>query len=508
MYVSRDACVVGFDRRRRHAFFRGLVGVGLLVLSASVWAATSCPVQFNWRGNSVGGGQDQIGGASLVCSLYNGSTNNGTFIVTDTYTPDTGTPDTPTVAGQNGGCTDNQVRTTIATGVQTPSTTTDAKGLVGVMAAGTTCPTTSCPALGTAQSYSAPIPAPATGSTVCINQCGFTYNGYTASVDKAGAIVAAAESASSTGASCGSPASPTTAGVVPGGSCVSSGGKTTCLDTSSGKNCGTFNGDQVCPASIPPGTCQSFASGGVACTGSPAGSKTIATPPAPNSGTSGTPAVPDGHVDTTLGGLVVNTTNYYSATTVAVSTAVTVTAPGGANVGNGGTATTAPLGSGGDGKGNAGTECGNGMTSTGTAGGCTGSSASGGIDCTSPPVCNGDPVQCRILFETWASRCETLPAREQLLVGMGLSDGTGPTGQVIGLNPTAASSEDIKAVFLAGDTGGWLSRSCPADMPVSLGDYGSVIIPLSDKCQYFQLFGTLVLITGYLVSARIIVEGF
>jgi hypothetical protein len=285
--------------------------------------------------------------------------------------------------------------------------------------------------------------------------------------------------------------------------CVSKSGVTACGVP--GKNCGTFNGDQVCPTSLPPGTCQSFASGGIACTMA-AGASSVPTPPGPNNGTTGTPAVPSGTVAANNSTkTVTTTTNYYSSSVVAASTAAAATTPTGTNTGNGGTA---PVGgTGGDGKGNAGTECGNGMTSNGS-GGCVGDSATGGDDCSAPPVCNGDPVECRILFETWASRCETLPAPDALIAQVGLSRSTGPTGVVLGLNPTASSAEDVKAIFQAGDTGGWLTRSCPADVPVDMGSYGTVTIPLSDKCWAFQLFGTLVLIIAYITAARIIVGGF
>lgn len=32
--------------------------------------------------------------------------------------------------------------------------------------------------------------------------------------------------------------------------------------------------------------------------------------------------------------------------------------------------------------------------------------SSGGGDCTSPPVCQGDSIQCNLLFQTWSIRCE------------------------------------------------------------------------------------------------------
>jgi len=291
------------------------------------------------------------------------------------------------------------------------------------------------------------------------------------------------------------------------GQCVSGGGVTACA-TGSPKNCGVFNGDEVCPTAIPPGTCESYASGGVACTASP-NTWTMPTPPGPNTGTAGQPATPSGHVqqDTVTNGEVstYQVSWYFNAATVQASTQPVQGSAGAGTAGSSGSSGGSSGGSG-DGKGNAGTECGNGTVSDG-AGGCVADSASGGNDCSAPPACAGDAVECRILFETWASRCETLPQGDQLTTAVGLT----PTSQAphqLGLNPDASTAIDVQQVFSAGDHGGWMSRSCPADQVVSLGTYGSLTIPISDKCWAFQLFGTLVLVIAYFVAARIIVEGF
>ena len=123
-----------------------------------------------------------------------------------------------------------------------------------------------------------------------------------------------------------------------GSNCVSSSAGTFCSEDQNGKNCGTFNGDEVCPASLPPGTCESFASGGVACTAA-AGSNTVATPPGPNNGTAGQPATPTGQVQApvTSGGTTTQvTTSYYSSSTIAQSSSGVASSSGGQNVGNGG----------------------------------------------------------------------------------------------------------------------------------------------------------------------------
>lgn len=143
--------------------------------------------------------------------------------------------------------------------------------------------------------------------------------------------------------------------------CTTSGGTTACADTSGGGNCGTFNGDYVCPKAMPDGTCQVFQSGGVACT---VGTGTSpATPPAPNNGTAGTVATPAGSVTD-------NTTNqtsyYYSAAVVNSSTTPVVSASPGSNVGNGGSSSSSG-GGGGSGPNAANGDCGaQGVSCSGT----------------------------------------------------------------------------------------------------------------------------------------------
>jgi hypothetical protein len=107
---------------------------------------------------------------------------------------------------------------------------------------------------------------------------------------------------------------------VPSTTCASAGGNISCMtQNATGKNCGTYNGYQVCVADIPPGKCVSYASGGVACTEA-AGATAATTPPSPNSGTSGVPATPQETVTNPSG-----TTNYYNSTTVSHSTTATTT---------------------------------------------------------------------------------------------------------------------------------------------------------------------------------------
>jgi hypothetical protein len=86
--------------------------------------------------------------------------------------------------------------------------------------------------------------------------------------------------------------------------------------TAAGQYCGTYNGDYVCVGGVAANKCVAYASGGVACT-VPSGG-TAQSPPAPDNGTSGTPATPTGTLSQSVSGTV-TTTNYYSSSVVGSS---------------------------------------------------------------------------------------------------------------------------------------------------------------------------------------------
>jgi hypothetical protein len=227
-----------------------------------------------------------------------------------------------------------------------------------VPASGTSCPTTSCTATA-GHDYNMFVgggAAAAPGSAMCgADGCGYTAG----SSSNARSLVASdgaghqliLQTGTGTGSTCtptSGPPSPSAA--QPGAqtntgaanaTCASASGNIVCATQSSGgKNCGTYNGDQVCVQDMPAGSCVAYASGGVACsTASPTAAAT--TPPSPNNGTAGTPATPSETVTTPAG-----TINYYNTSTVNNSTTATTTGGAGAS----GTPTGAPA-SGGSGSG-------------------------------------------------------------------------------------------------------------------------------------------------------------
>lgn len=134
----------------------------------------------------------------------------------------------------------------------------------------------------------------------------------------------------SVGSACGGSLAASGSAAGASGNCVTSASGTACVDKSSGKNCGMFNGDRVCVDTIAKGTCVSYASGGSACVSS-TGTGNASTPPAPNNGTPGTTATPNMQVS--QGG---TTANYYNSSTVSGSstTVVTSTPQGGDPLGD------------------------------------------------------------------------------------------------------------------------------------------------------------------------------
>lgn len=233
--------------------------------------------------------------------------------------------------------------------------------------------------------------------------------------------------------------------------------------------CGEVNGDVVCPEQVPPDSCVGYSSGGMACdSDAPA-------PPKPDNGTPGTPAAPDVTITNIHG-----STHYYGPTTVNNSSGPPQTSPprGGSPTGSG------------DGSGGGtceGDDCGPG-------------SISGGETCEAAPVCEGDPLQCAAIDQQWRTRCVDMPTDEQLGEMFGPiegAEGTGWTGEDTVLElPESLSSE------------GWIGQTCPEDITINLGgQLPTVTIPISNWCDWFGIFGIMIMVSAYIGGIRIIMGG-
>lgn len=248
-----------------------------------------------------------------------------------------------------------------------------------------------------------------------------------------------------------------------------------------GSSCGEVNGQTICPDKMPTGGCVS-AGDAVVCDNN-AGS-----PPAPDNGTPGQPASPDGQLQGTgPDGEPLPPLDVFGPGTIDGSA-------GGTQTTDGSDATPDDDGSGGDdGDGDCeGADCEDG-----------GGEYSGGATCQTAPLCSGDAVTCGVVHQAWLSRCEAeaarqMPTESELLAETGLSGYT-----EVSVLPN--EHRDILEIF---DDSGFIgSRSCPEDLRV---DYflGDLTFPISQLCSLFQLLGTLVLIGAYIVAARIVAGGF
>jgi hypothetical protein len=248
------------------------------------------------------------------------------------------------------------------------------------------------------------------------------------------------------------------------GECVGVSGGTACVAYErDAQNCGTVNGQPLCLGKVPAGKCLFVGGAGVACDSS-AGS-----PPAPDDGvTPGTPATPVAQIETRdPQGNVTNNYSVYSQTQVNNST-------GGVT---GSYADSSGTGSGiGDGE--------------GEGGGGSGSSSG---SCAIEPSCEGDPIQCAILRQSWLSRCyEPVSDLE--------------VGSLVGA-PSGVGSEIVELGDLETDVFGTEAGSCPADQEITV--FGSVLaLPWSFACQLAGYMRPLILLMAYLQSAYIVVGAF
>jgi len=230
-----------------------------------------------------------------------------------------------------------------------------------------------------------------------------------------------------------------------------------CLQKS-GTNCGYLGEKFVCLPKVGDSKCAVAEDGGRVC------GNRAPMPPVHDNGTPGQPATPAAVVTSTVNN-VTTTMNYFSATQVATS----ARDPGdsGANPYDGDV---------------------NGDEEETEGGGA----AEGGDDCAAPPSCTGDPVGCMIAKQGWLERCgQGIPS-----LGSMMGEGEHPST----LPGTSIDITDAiqPEAFLGGP-------SCPADVEVSLGAWGTAVIPFSEFCSLFNVIGIFVLAWAWLSAARIVV---
>ena len=153
----------------------------------------------------------------------------------------------------------------------------------------------------------------------------------------------------------------------------------------------------------------------------------------------------------------------------------------------------------------------------------TTATSSGGGNCQSPPITNGDAVGAQVAYQTWATRCavERLNATTKggvsvTVVGGSTSSGNSTQAEIEGLSDGEgmAASGDAAGLtqnleFGAGgldDTrfGAQVGGTCPVIPPINLGAMGTLEIDTTRFCEWMELTSILVLILASLGSLRIL----
>lgn len=134
-------------------------------------------------------------------------------------------------------------------------------------------------------------------------------------------------------------------------------------------------------------------------------------------------------------------------------------------------------------------------------------SASGGVDCNSPPVCTGDAPVCAVVQQGWLARCGSSLADKNAngqpdWTEVKDSDGdqyattTTPVGDVFTTETVGTSS--LNEAGFAGNT-------CPALPVANLGAYGNIQFGDQDFwCKYLGIIRACVLLCAAFVSVKIL----
>jgi len=241
-----------------------------------------------------------------------------------------------------------------------------------------------------------------------------------------------------------------------------------------GENCGYVNDQFTCLGRTDSDECWVMTDGSRMC------GSNAPMPPVPDNGTAGVPATPDDTVQASGGDTINNVYNFYNSTTVTGSSRPVGDSGANPNRPSSGDPATGA----GDGEGEE------------TAG-----SASGGTTCDSPPVCEGDPIQCAILSQEWRTRCVDQPSESELVAEYG------PASNEDG---SWFDTETRDIGELSDFAGGWMGAgACIADYSLNLGGMlPTVEIPFSEWCWLLEVIGIFTMIAAYVSGARIIIGGF
>lgn len=140
----------------------------------------------------------------------------------------------------------------------------------------------------------------------------------------------------------------------------------------------------------------------------------------------------------------------------------------------------------------------------------TQSEASGGADCTAPPVCKGDAVQCAVLNQQWRSRCDLQKTDSSVTLGQQLANGQDPQASTLP-SPGNASQVDVGSQLDNVSDMGLAAQCLPnINIPLSLpGSSGaSLYIDTTPLCDFGRLFGYLNMLGTLMLCAYMLKGSF
>lgn len=234
------------------------------------------------------------------------------------------------------------------------------------------------------------------------------------------------------------------------------------------------------------GGCVTLASGAAFCV--------VGAADTPDNGNPGQPATPDAVVQGGNGFAGNTTYNYYSSTTVA----------GSSNHGDGtGNGECDPSKTNCESEGDPDGECDPEVDENCRADGK--GTISGGNNCSAPPVCNNDPIQCYHSTRLWELKCAlATPSSASLstAITQGVSDGLlKEDGSA--LVDQIGDDFDVSTWWSPGSA----STDCPPDITVE-HFLGVAVIPVSEWCSVLHTIGFFVLVGAALASFRVFAQGF
>ena len=137
---------------------------------------------------------------------------------------------------------------------------------------------------------------------------------------------------------------------------------------------------------------------------------------------------------------------------------------------------------------------------------CQTNSASGGVDCSSPPVSEGDAIAGAILVQTWKTRCALDPQPTALSqMGDQVIAGNDPVSSTVP-KPANGVTTDLGAVITQAKGSRVLTESCVPSFSIPFRG-SSVSVDMSGFCSSLQIAGNVLVALAALAAVGIVGRG-